>query len=136
MNAFKMPFNGICVPLSELQEFLIKGSSSFGVIPAFSFAEAMEDRSKQASKPYIYNKGLLPYRAELLLLVWSKATDRRDWRRQAHNKGLLLSDQNLSCRRFHIFSDFQDTDFLYLDKLYRSDFTAADSSNGASRLFL
>ena len=52
------------------------------------------------------------------------------------NKGLLLSDRNLSGRQLHSFSDSQGADFLCLEKLYQSNFTAAKSSNGLSRLFL
>ena len=52
------------------------------------------------------------------------------------NKGLLLSDRGFSGRHPHSFSDFQDRDFLCLEKLYQSNFTAAKSSNGLSRLFV
>ena len=51
------------------------------------------------------------------------------------NKGLLLPDRSLSGRQFHIFSDSQGTESLCLEKLYQSNFTAAKSSNGLSRLF-
>ena len=51
-------------------------------------------------------------------------------------KGLLLSDRSLSGHKFHFFSDFQGIDFLCLKKLYQSNFTAAKSCNGLSRLFL
>ena len=52
------------------------------------------------------------------------------------NKGLLLTDRSLSGHQLHSFSDFQGVDFLCLEKLYQSNFTAAKSSNGLSRLFL
>ena len=51
------------------------------------------------------------------------------------NKGLLLTDRSLSGHQLHSFSDFQGVDFLCLEKLYQSNFTAAKSSNGLSRLF-
>ena len=51
-------------------------------------------------------------------------------------KGLLLPDRSLSGHQLHSFSDFQGVDFLCLEKLYQSNFTAAKSSNGLSRLFL
>ena len=51
------------------------------------------------------------------------------------NKCLLLPDRSLSGHKFHFFSDFQGTDFLCLENLYQSNFTAAKSSNGLSRLF-
>ena len=51
------------------------------------------------------------------------------------NKGLLLPDRSLSGLQLHSFSDFQGVDFLCLEKLYQSNFTAAKSSNGLSRLF-
>ena len=52
------------------------------------------------------------------------------------NKGLLLPDRDFSGRQIHSFSDFQGIDFLCLENLYQSNFTAAKSSNGLSRLFL
>ncbi|MBR2441373.1 MAG: hypothetical protein IKB25_14340, partial [Lentisphaeria bacterium] len=51
------------------------------------------------------------------------------------NKGWLLPDQSLSGRKLHSFSDFQDMDSLCLEKLYQSNFTAAKSNNGLSRIF-
>jgi len=82
-----------------------------------------------------HNKGLLQSEAENLLLVWSGATDRRDWQSQAHNKGLLQSGRNFSGRQIQSLSDSQSTGSLCLEKLYQSGFTAAKSSNGSSRLF-
>ena len=52
-----------------------------------------------------------------------------------NNKCLLLPDRSLSDRQLHTFSDFQDTEFLYPEKQYQSNFTAARSSNGLSRIF-
>ena len=51
-------------------------------------------------------------------------------------KNLLLYDRSLSGRQFRIFSDSQGIDFLCLEKLYQSNFTAAKSNNGLSWLFL
>ena len=51
------------------------------------------------------------------------------------NKGLLQPDQSFFGQRFHKNSDIQDAIFLCLGKLYQSNFTAAKSSNGLSRLF-
>jgi hypothetical protein len=51
------------------------------------------------------------------------------------NKGLLLPARSLFGRQLHSFSDSQGIDFLCLEKLYQSNFTAAKSSNGLSRLF-
>jgi len=51
-------------------------------------------------------------------------------------EGLLLPDRSLSGHQLHSFSDFQGIDSLCLEKLYQSNFTAAKSSNGLSRLFV
>ena len=51
------------------------------------------------------------------------------------NKGLLLPDRSLSGHQLHSFSDSQGVDFLCLENLYQSNFTAAKSSYGLSRLF-
>ena len=50
-------------------------------------------------------------------------------------KCLHTTDRDLSGRHFHSFSDFQGIESLCLEKLYRSNFTVAKSSNGLSRLF-
>jgi len=49
---------------------------------------------------------------------------------------LLLPDRSLSGRQFHSFSDAQGVDFLCLEKLYQSNFTAAKSNYGLSRFFV
>ena len=82
------------------------------------------------------NKGLLLPEAADLLLVQRGAMDRRDWRSQACNKGLLLPDRSLSDLKFHKNSSIQNTISLCLEKLYQSNFTAAKSSYGLSRLFV
>lgn len=51
-------------------------------------------------------------------------------------KSLLLSDRSLPDRQFYYFSDSQGIESLYLEELYQSNFTAAKSSYGLSRLFL
>lgn len=51
------------------------------------------------------------------------------------NKGLLLPDRNLAGHQRHFFSDSQGIESLYLEELYQSNFTAAKSSYGLSRLF-
>ena len=49
-------------------------------------------------------------------------------------KGLLLSGRNLSGHKFHKNSDIQDAISLRLEKLCQSNFAAAKSSYGLSRL--
>ena len=143
-TAFKMPLYGIGSMLSASSELLIEASKH----PASVLCTLRRDKSKQAKRlvwseatdrhtwrSQACNKGLLLSGLKNLLLVWSEATDRHTWRSQACNKGLLLSDQNFFGLPFHYFSDFQDIDFLCLEKLYQSNFTAAKSGNGSSRLF-
>ena len=52
------------------------------------------------------------------------------------NKGLLLSDQSFSGRQFHKTPNYQNAISLCLEQVFYADFTAAKSSNGATRLFL
>ena len=70
--------------------------------------------------------------------LWKTVLRDRSERKQTFilNKGLLLSDRSLSGRQFHSSSDFQGIYFLCFEELYQSDFTAAKSSNGLSRLLI
>ena len=110
-TAFKMPLYGISFPLSAcpVSSTVFRNSEKLSCVNEVSASKHPASVAEHDSTP----------RQEQVSV----------------NKGLLLPDRSLSGRQLHTFSDFQDTEFLYPEKQYQSNFTAAKSSNGLSRIF-
>ena len=109
-------------------------ASFYGICPALSAYPVSSTVFRNSEKLSCANEVSASKQVNIRLRSHCDSTPRQE--QALNNKGLLLSDRSLSGRDFHSFSNFQDIDSLCLEKLYQSNFTAAKSSNGLSRLFL